>query len=195
LAGCQKARVGGDGWGDMRKPIVACILLLAVALGGCKGKQRGPSLSDTLSWMAHTYNPGSDGFGGHGLTSSKCSVNCGGVGTEISFRETFNYRGCHISTVTINSRKDDRGLQEAFSLSDIDPRSIRVVGQSVLTGGQGVQVKFAARNALEALSYSGNIIGKSNNSEFSVDDPAYAARFAKAFRHAVELCGGKPSTF
>jgi len=25
--------------------------------------------------------------------------------------------------------------------------------------------------------------------------PEYAQRFAKAFKHAVTLCGGKPSTF
>ena len=30
---------------------------------------------------------------------------------------------------------------------------------------------------------------------FHVDDPEYSQRMAKAFRHAVELCGGKPSTF
>jgi hypothetical protein len=30
---------------------------------------------------------------------------------------------------------------------------------------------------------------------FFVDDVEYAARFAKAFRHAVELCGGKPEPF
>ena len=30
---------------------------------------------------------------------------------------------------------------------------------------------------------------------FVVDDAAYAQRFAKAFRHAVELCGGKGSKF
>lgn len=28
-----------------------------------------------------------------------------------------------------------------------------------------------------------------------MDDVAYAGRFAEAFRHAVELCGGKPSDF
>jgi hypothetical protein len=30
---------------------------------------------------------------------------------------------------------------------------------------------------------------------FIVDDVSYAERFAKAFRHAVELCGGKSSKF
>lgn len=30
---------------------------------------------------------------------------------------------------------------------------------------------------------------------FAFDDVAYAERFEKAFRHAVELCGGRPSAF
>ena len=30
---------------------------------------------------------------------------------------------------------------------------------------------------------------------FIVDDSAYAERFAKALRHAVELCDGQPSKF
>jgi hypothetical protein len=36
---------------------------------------------------------------------------------------------------------------------------------------------------------------KSSSSYFEFDDPAYARRFAKAFGHAVELCGGRPSPF
>ncbi|MFZ0590114.1 MAG: hypothetical protein WAM39_06510 [Bryobacteraceae bacterium] len=30
---------------------------------------------------------------------------------------------------------------------------------------------------------------------FGMDDANYAKRFAKALKHAVELCGGKPSRF
>jgi hypothetical protein len=36
---------------------------------------------------------------------------------------------------------------------------------------------------------------KSNSLFFEFDDPAYAKRFAKAFVHAIEICGGKPSKF
>jgi hypothetical protein len=36
---------------------------------------------------------------------------------------------------------------------------------------------------------------KSSSSYFEFDDPAYAQRFAKAFAHAVQLCGGKASPF
>jgi len=177
-----------------RERILACALALVLALAACKKAQQSPPLSDTLSWMSHTYNPSSDGFGGHGLTSSKCSANCEDVGTEISFRETFAYSGCQISTTTISTRKGDHGLHETFSLGDIDPQSISVLNDPMI-GEDGVQVKFSARNDVEALTYSGNIIGKSNNSEWSVDDAAYARQFAEAFRHAVELCGGKASAF
>ena len=31
--------------------------------------------------------------------------------------------------------------------------------------------------------------------EFYLDNADYAGRFAQAFRHAIALCGGKPSAF
>lgn len=145
--------------------------------------------------MARTYNPRDDGFGGHGTSATKCTSNCEEVGAEISFRETFTYEGCQITTTTISNRKGDRGLRETFNLHDIDPQSIKVLDNPPLGGGDRSQVKFSARNNAQALTYTGNIIDKSDNSEFTVDDFAYADRFAKAFRHAVEVCGGKPSDF
>jgi hypothetical protein len=36
---------------------------------------------------------------------------------------------------------------------------------------------------------------KSNSAYFGFNDPEYAKRFAKAFGHAVELCGGKRLPF
>jgi len=167
-----------------------------LVLAACaQKKQQGPSLADTLSWMDHTYNPNSNGFGGHGLTFSKCSMDCKDIGTKISLRETFAYNGCQISTTTISNRKNDQGLHETFNLRDIDPQSVRVLNKPMTVDEDGVQVKFSTRNNIEALTYSGNITGKSNNSEWSVNDETYARHFADAFRHAVELCGGKPSAF
>jgi len=37
--------------------------------------------------------------------------------------------------------------------------------------------------------------GKSFEAGIEIDDVKYAARFEKAFRHAVTLCGGRPSAF
>jgi hypothetical protein len=36
---------------------------------------------------------------------------------------------------------------------------------------------------------------KSFSAGVEIDDVKYAARFEKAFRHAVTLCGGRPSAF
>jgi hypothetical protein len=178
----------------MKKVIVAsAIVVLLAAMIGCKSKG-GPSLSETLSWMSQTYNPYEDGFGGHGEYISKCSMNCEDVGDEISWRETLTYKGCQITTKTTNNRKTDHGLQEKFNLGDIDLQSIRVVTSNPKLANVA-EIQFSARNNAEALIYTGNIIGKGTNSEIAMDDPAYAERFASAFRHAVELCGGKPSTF
>lgn len=37
--------------------------------------------------------------------------------------------------------------------------------------------------------------GYASKGWFNVDDVAYAERFAKAFKHAAELCGGTASRF
>lgn len=176
----------------MKRTIIAWALLVSMVLAACN-KRQGPSLSDTLSWMAQTYNPYEDGFGGHGSYLSECAANCGDVGAQFSIRETIAYTGCKITHTVKSTRRSDQGLFEAFNLADIDPQSIRVVSNPPLGGA--AQVEFSARNNAEALVYWGNIIGKGTRSEFAMDDVSYAGRFAEAFYHAVELCGGKPSDF
>ena len=183
----------------MRKLILACTLFLSVALAACNKKQ-GPPLSETLAWMSRTYNsealaPGTwfGGYGGHGWYQGPCMANCENVGSTIFIHESFTYNGCEITTLTVSNLSTDQGLKETFNLHDIDPQSIRVMNNS--STGAVAEVKFSTHNNVKALGYTGNIIGESDNSEFSVDDLAYAGRFAEAFRHAVELCGGKPSDF
>ena len=39
------------------------------------------------------------------------------------------------------------------------------------------------------------IASKTNTAFLYADDVNYAKRFARALKHAVELCGGKPSDF
>jgi hypothetical protein len=175
----------------MKVSLLLSVVMLS-AMTACN-KRQGPSLSETLAWMAQTYNSREDGFGGHGWSLGKCMAKCEDVGAEVSLHETFNYKGCQITTTTISNREGDHGLHETFNLRDIDPQSIRVLNNPPL--GDVAEVKFSTRNNVEALVYTGNTIGKSDNSEFTMDDLAYAGRFTEAFRHAVELCGGKPSAF
>jgi hypothetical protein len=112
-----------------------------------------------------------------------------------------------------------------FDLKEIDPTTVEVVPHASLfmsdcTSPAEVkankldcsvqaEVRFRARNDNPAIAYESTTIfpelkgkdqeqrasGKDSSSGFSLWDTAYAERFAKAFRHAVELCGGKKSAF
>jgi hypothetical protein len=48
---------------------------------------------------------------------------------------------------------------------------------------------------LTGANHENNKTDKTNGAYFVFNDPEYAKRFGKAFTHAVELCGGKPSPF
>ena len=71
------------------------------------------------------------------------------------------------------------------------------------------EVEFHTRNEIpkikdDSVTIYAELTGKNHEAQqhgymskgwFMVDDAAYAERFAKAFRHAIELCGGKSSKF
>lgn len=86
-----------------------------------------------------------------------------------------------------------------YDLSDIDPNTIKV--WTVTAGpGTGVSsVDFDARNFDKSVRYTNPSDPKADysadNGAFDLDAPEHAESFAKALRHAVELCGGKSSTF
>ena len=183
----------------MWEPIFACALVLALALAACNKKQ-GPPLSETLSWMSRTYNsdgtaPGTwfGGYGGHGWYQGPCMAKCEEVGSIVYFHETFTYKDCEIMTLTVSNRRTDHGLRGMFNLRDVDPKTVHVTNDPL--GDAVAEVGFSTRNNIRAVSYKGNITVESDNSGFDMDDVAYARRFAEAFRHAVDLCGGKPSDF
>lgn len=111
-----------------------------------------------------------------------------------------------------------------FNLGDVDPQSIKI-NTYAHSGGSpcdnyvpDVQVElncdhaeitFVARSESPLIEETSRTIfpklqgdqhelhykSKTSEAYFEVDDLDYAKRFAKALRYAVELCGGKPSTF
>ena len=112
-----------------------------------------------------------------------------------------------------------------INLCDIDPHSIRIktydfhkdIGDcsdpdevtAMKLDCHEAEVEFATRDGRPAIDeertdtftdLSGpehelKSHSKTTKLSFNVDDAEYAKRFANAFRHAVELCGGKPSKF
>ena len=171
-------------------------IVVAVFVGtifGYRAYSRKRDLAETLMWMSQTYNPREDGWGGQGRAHSECALDCQNLPLGIFSTEILSYSGCQISTVTTSNRKGDLGLRETFNLGDIDTQSIHLASEPHLGGV--AEVQFATRNDAQVLDYKGNIIGKGIRSEFMMDDAVYATRFAKAFKHAVELCAGRPSKF
>ena len=112
-----------------------------------------------------------------------------------------------------------------FNLRDIDPSTIKLktfdLSKDVFDCSDPEQVKlygldcnfadvdFLTRNGVPSIEdntvqtytkltgadHQSQSISKTNHGFFSVTDTAYAQRFAKALKHAVELCGGQPSKF
>ncbi len=112
----------------------------------------------------------------------------------------------------------------SFDLRDINPQSIKLSTYSHLGGFpcdnytpeelqsmncDQADIGFSTRSEapliaeeshttfpkLQGLSHESNSKSKAARAFFGVDDVEYAGRFAKALRHAVELCGGRPEPF
>jgi len=80
------------------------------------------------------------------------------------------------------------------NLSEVDPNSVRI--EMI---GRAPWVVFKGRNSQHVTTYI-DPTGKlptydSETGGFSLDSKEYAESFLKALKHAVMLCGGKPSTF
>ena len=195
---------------------VACLFVLPSLAGGAE-----PTLAETLAWMDSTYNShfGEGGAFGHGVremanngkpfkrqTQSLKSVGCN---MTLTTQDDPNV-STEIATTTV----------EAFNMRDIDSRSITLTKYDSQHGGLSCEafqnltcdmatLQFETRNQLPLMTYQMHSVfpklkgkdhdsegtGKSFVAQFLLDEVPYALRFEQAFRHAVSLCGGKPSTF
>jgi hypothetical protein len=178
----------------------------------------GPSLSETLLWMDNTFNP-HEHSSGHGRWETFS------VGKPFQRRTTrFSYDGCTL-TFSTNGGLLVENYQDTSSftvnLKDVDPNSIRTKAYSSQVAGLSceawpslemdceiAEMTFETRNHVPFMSRSHFVYpelkgedhdsyyeGKSFEAGIGIDDVNYAARFEKAFRHAVTLCGGRPSAF
>ena len=182
-----------------------------------------PSLAETLAWLDSTYNPhgdaGSGSVHGHGRKILRDK------GVSVAREDaTFSYDGCQF-TLNYKDDPSSPWFSEvyaisvmSFNLRDIDPGSIKLLKFNSLDRGLECKrtegsvcdiavMQFQTRNESPLIDEEfssfdhGKIIGhgavksKKYTSSFYLDDLQYAERFEKAFRHAIQLCGGKPSAF
>jgi hypothetical protein len=112
---------------------------------------------------------------------------------------TFNLRDIDPNSITVKTYD----LHHAYDCSD--PEAVKAHDLSC----DSAQVSFATANDAGTISddtvrtytkltgadHESKSSSKTNKCWFIVNDVAYAQRFAKALKHAVELCGGKASRF
>jgi hypothetical protein len=171
----------------MRTLVVVLILIGSTAV--CA--QNSPSLKETFEWM-HSAFPESRSASESRLNETR----------ELNFVDGKNGASpsCTI-TIVEHWKADDKPVTKdtTIDLSLIDPDSIKAYVDDVLDKNSGELTMVATDDKkiiIERIENREN--DKPSLSErifISFIVPDYAARFAKAFKNAVVLCGGKRSTF
>jgi hypothetical protein len=170
------------------------IFVLTVVIFSNSLYAQNPSLKDTLDWMhsAFSDNQSKTAFlAGH---TRELNYVIGKDGTP----------SCAITIVdhwTNNEGKPTSRYTE-IDLSLIDPGSILFYRDTVEKEKGVGEMTFAATNDKKVIIEKTTINNKpyglffeTNKEWIGFIGPEYAERFAKALKHAVELCDGKPSTF
>jgi len=195
----------------MKRELFVGLLVLSAAAHG----QAGPSLTDTLDWMKNTLAPKGitytdrNGFSYHSTP---------GDGHYTELINSFSYRQCqvkivkrieYVSKALFQSERPFLSEEtDTFSLSDIDPKSVHI-DDSAYEDLRGRVVVLSTTDDKKAIHCQtinrnpGKDYGKDAGCVPALDDTEqlrfataeYAERFAKALKHAVGLCGGKPSAF
>jgi hypothetical protein len=186
--------------------------------------QDAPSLTDTLSWIESTYNDHFEQGGGFGYgvwrmesdgklaKKQDQSVKSSGCQFQTDIRDDPDATLAKILYTPLQRTK--------FNLKDIDPDSLIITKWSSLGGlscnleipnlpCNQARLEVQTKNKLPLMDVYFDTIypkltganhetktqAKSFITDFVFDNVEYAYRFMHAFKHAVSLCGGKPSPF
>lgn len=183
--------------------LLAFIFSITTAVQPQKG---GPSLKETLQWMQNTLASGAGDLyistGKDGAVEKREWKLPEAETCEVSF--IYQTGPLEKSSYGVIAKPTFK-LVEKFNLKDIDPTTIEV-GQPTADGkpadmvGPFVIFLATTRNNAELISATTGVDPDSlfhystESLSFALPYP-YSGRFTKAFRHAVALCGGRPSAF
>jgi hypothetical protein len=142
-----------------------------------------PTLMETLQWLMGASEAESGDGNNHISFESNAELSCSVIITETRVQAGPNF-----------------WIKMAFSLSDIDPEDIQVTNLA-----EGKYAMFPRQFAVRfhTTNYADKLIHTSSShaepikaSEYIVfTNDWFAPKFVRAFKHAVELCGGKRSSF
>jgi len=192
----------GGGMRAMRTCLMLLLLMAVKAVGQDKPQRdKSPSLDNTLVYMQNTLSR----YGYIHKTGKDQELNLkGGEPCRIYVESEI--------TVTLHTPQDGvYPLEYQFHLGTIDPDSVKAVTDDAQKnkpeGGRLTQVHLAATNNESTIWASASDWKESKkvpktvqlltftDFDFQFRDREQAERFANALKHAVALCGGKPSAF
>jgi len=180
----------------------APLLILAIVVVTAQAQQP-VSLKETLEWM-HNFaaDNGRQYAGQRNTDNGRCELgtpNC----EERHDVTTFDSQGCSATimwTITLNY-KDAGTYTYRFSLKDLDPKSVAWVKDMPFENAVDAETVNSAKKVNVVFTPPAGATGDkfSNEPQTGValvfDNGDHAKRFVKAFKHAIQLCGGKPSAF
>ena len=178
----------------MRKMLVLMVIVSVTAYA-----QQPDSLEDTLVWM-HNFvaDNGSQVIGQRNTDKGACKL--GTPNCELRHDvTTFDSHGCLATikwSVAVNY-KDVGTHTYHFSLKDLDPNSVASVKDNPFENAVVVETTNSQKRVTESFTLPGGKAetNKHTRVELVFDKGDNARRFVIAFKHAIQLCGGKPSVF
>lgn len=185
---------------------MATVILFASSAFAQSQRNDNPTVKETLRWMQTTLESGAGDYS---------------VGHEVRSVRLKDFFGCKVLFSYSTHQEPYANGEPApepnktyhvdyfFDLGDIDPSDIAFSrGSGLHTGDEGLYespsfLTIRTRNDEKKITIrlSGRSEANSRPQDtsliLSLDsvDQDYITRFAKAFKHAVESCGGKPSLF
>jgi hypothetical protein len=161
------------------------------------------NLNETLTWMHNFAADNASQTAGQSSTDNqRCEL--GTPHCQIRRDETtFDSQGCDATIRwSITFDYQDFGTYTfRVSLKNLDPNSVTVVKDKPFEIGVHAETTNSAKLVTETFSSpkGDESILRTPSTRTWVElvfaDQDYANRFAKALRHAIHLCGGKPSAF
>jgi hypothetical protein len=179
----------------MRKMLGLTVIVSVTAYA-----QQPASLEDTLVWMQNfVADNGSQFTGERNTDNGACKL--GTANCELRHDvTTFDSHGCRATiqwSVAVNY-KDVGTHTYHFSLKDLDPNSVASVKDNPFENAVVVETTNSEKRVTESFTLPNGKTEERNKHarvELVFDEGDNARRFVKAFKHAIQLCGGKPSGF
>jgi hypothetical protein len=186
------------------KRIALVLLMLATASFAQQKPQPGPTLDATLAFMQNAL-------------AQYGYIHTSGKDQELKIKK-YNDEPCRLfveweTKYEMNTLEDGvYPIEYRFDLGSIDPESVKVsipdYEKHKPEGWKLINVHLAATNNESSIYMSASNwdtkdskvpetlrLTRQTDFSFQFRDKEQAERFAKALKHAVVLCGGKPSSF